>query len=1342
MFYNHLRHLTALLIIGFASLGLNAAYRHYDVSSGLPGNCIRSIVQDSVGYIWMATQNGLSRYNGITFTRFGKTSGPDGLSSLNIMKLCPHADNRHLWVATVEQLYLFDTATEQFNRFTMTAGNDGAEVGHVFSMTYDTDGCLWIGTRNGLFAYDSTAGSLVHYTHSPADANSMADDHVWVVFRDSSGTLWIGTRNGLSRYNPVTDSFANYRSSGLSFGKPACNDIISICESAQGSIYVGTWYGGIGRLNRDSGSFTYMFGEGDTLTIPRVRTIFRRSDESMFLGSDDGLYIFYPESGRCEHADTRHRHESVYECFRDREGGIWLGTYFSGASYLPPTSSNFQWYHPGNGRGTSLHGKIISQFCEDPSGKIWIATEDRGLNLFDPAADKFTALPHIGYHNLHALLWSDGKLLIGSFSKGLFVYEPSSGKVRNFTNVPDDSTSLINDHVYSIYRDRRGTIYVGTMDGCCTFDTATGLFAPVEQLRSNHIYDMTEDREGNLWIASKRQGVWRRDARTARWTNYRHSDRDSSTICCDDVLRVYADAAGTLWFGTEGKGLSRYNPGSDSFDNFTLERLIADNTIYGILADRSGHYWLSTNSGLVRFNPDTDEAQLYTFHDGLQSNQFNFRSSMQASDGYFYFGGVNGFNKFNPYNLAINTVKPSVVVSAVILHTPDNAINRSQRLNARNSAITIPHDIPLFDIQYESLSYVAPAKNQYAYRMDGIMKDWVYTDKNAVSFLNLSPGHYTFRVKSSNNDGVWSDNESTLSIDVLPSVWGSTWMKAIYTVMILCLLAALWLLFKRRQRIRHEQRARDEQQLRHQEVYQAKFNFFTQIAHEIKTPLTLIQAPLESVIEAHSWNTDVENNLHVIQKNTNRLLELVKQLLDFRKIDSGGYAVMFTATDMNRLIEDAAERFRTISMNGISLNVNVPEVHVRCMVDREAMIKIISNLLVNAMKYAIANIEISLTVDVKPGGDRPVMTISVRDDGPGIDAAEAEKVFEPFYQGQNHTGTSSGVGIGLSLVRLLVDKHSGSVCVNTDYTGGCEIRVIIPYLAPTEQDANSDEGAEIAINHTAPDQQQPAYSILVVEDNRDMRNFIANSLASAYTVRMTGNGNEALNILNEEAIDLIISDIIMPEMDGFDLLKAVRADDMLCHIPFILLSAIGSIDSKIEGLDYGADAYIEKPFSVNHIRATINNLRENRNRILKQFSSMPSLGCAIPATGSADTSWMNKLHEIITSNLADETFTIDVLSQEMNLSRSSLQRKLKGIADMTPNDYIRLIRLKAAGELLRKGEYRINEVCYLVGFNNPSYFSRCFYRQFGILPKDYARQCADGTEKTSGATDAPDVLTK
>ena len=600
---------------------------------------------------------------------------------------------------------------------------------------------------------------------------------------------------------------------------------------------------------------------------------------------------------------------------------------------------------------------------------------------------------------------------------------------------------------------------------------------------------------------------------------------------------------------------------------------------------------------------------------------------------------------------------------------------------------------------------MAPGQNRYAWKLEGLNSDWVYTDQHSVSFMKLPAGRYTFRVRGCNNDGYWSNATRSLEISVQPHPFLSPVAKSVYFILIvLMIVGVVWGILRRQ----NEKKEKD--------LIQAKMAFFTQVAHEIKTPVTLIKSPLERIIETGKWDSAVTDNLNLMKRNVDRLLELIRQLLDFRKVDNEGFRLNCRETDISLLVEETVARFRN-STEKIAIRTDCPDAHVLFYADSEAFTKILSNLLANALKYARSTVVVALRILNDDRGR--TLRLSVRDDGDGIPPRIQEKVFDLFYQKNPDSG--KGFGIGLSLVKLLAEKHNGRVYVDRHTISGCELTVEIP-----DSGESARGGGKISIPEPA---EEPAdnpeakpFHIMIVEDTPDLREFLVKNFEDIYDVLSAKNGAEALAILEKQACDLIISDALMPEMDGFDLLMKVRNDEMLCHIPFILLSVIDSVDSKIKGLEYGADVYIEKPFSLSYVKATVESLLENRKRAFRHFASRPNFQYEKDDMGRNDREWLNRLTGIIRENLTCETLSVDLLVEKMALSRSSLQRKLKGLTGTSPNEYIQLVRLKAAAQLLRTGEYRISEVCYLTGFSSMSWFAKCFTKQFGMRPKDFIQQ--------------------
>ena len=1292
--------------------------RQYDAKSGLSDNTVRTIVQDTAGHLWFGTKDGINRFNGVHFTRFGSYPRTSDKPLLNTLKLCPHiTDENKIWVAAVDGLYLFNQESGEFSVLGIEADDSVGLKTFVADVCYDALGGLWIATTNGLFHYNELLGSLKHYTHDEQQPYSLPSNTVSCILRDSSGDMWFGTRAGVARYRRGVDKFDNYllehrRADSTPF------EVVAIMESCDGEIWLGTRYDGLLHLEPTTGKFRSYPVVGSSKGNTWIRTLHERDNNTLLVGAEDGLFVFDRRTRTITHQKAL-GFKSIYSLVEDREGGLWIGTYFDGVYYLSPQSNNMRWYYD-DGTPGALKGNAVSQFCEDEKGNVWVATENGGLNYLNRQTGEFTHYGPTGkpntvsHNNIHALMLDGPYLWIGTFSKGVDIMDTRTRRIiKNHHHSQGSPNSLPHNYVYCIYKTRKGDIFVGTMAGFCKYQPERNVFQNFEQLRDIFVYDRVEDNEGRLWLASKDDGVW--CYHNGEFRNYIHIPNDEGSLGNNHVSRAHLDKSGKVWFATEGGGICCYNADSDSFTNYDHRRNLYHHIIYGILDDDEGNLWLSSNYGIVRYNPTTFEQVVYTHEDGLQSNQFNYRSSMKGSDGMFYFGGVNGFNCFHPERFHRNEVRPTANISGIVLHKPSSAYEISS-VRAKDKVIIDPKTSS-FEISYECLSFVSPSKNKYAYKVDKLHDDWVLTDKPSVTFMDMPAGDYRFLVKVANNDGVWSDNECFVDLTIQAPFWLTTTAKILYFLVVASLCALVLWRYLAHQKSKRSRETKEMEVAMQQEIYRSKIEFFTHVAHEIKTPLTLIKAPLEAVLDEGKWGEDTQENLMVMQQNTDRLLELIKQLLSFRKIDKEGYRLSYSRVDINDFVRRIVKRFDS-SKKSTHITANLPQESLMWIVDSEALTKIVSNLLANGLRYANSRIEVEAT-NVVVGG-KNMLELSVSDDGPGITEAEKAKIFEPFYRSAN-TSSENGFGIGLSLVKLLVDKHEGSITAGRSETlGGLMVTIRLPQGiildSKTTEMVENEKNEEPMVDISGHE-----CNLLIVEDTEEMLEFLMKNLGYHFNVFGAKNGRKALEVLEQQAIDLIVSDIVMPEMDGFELLGAVRADKMLCHIPVVLLSAQGTVNSKITGLDYGADAYIEKPFSLNHIRATIENLLKNRKVLFERFASMPSLEYGKGELKRHDSEWLEQVNGIITNNFTNEKFSVDMLAAEMALSRSNLRRKLKGVTGLAPIDYIRLVRLKSAATLLKEGKHRVNEVCYMVGFQNHSYFARCFQKQFGVLPKDYMK---------------------
>lgn len=1329
---------TWLIFLATIASAHNFSFRKHQVNNGLSGNTVQCIMQDNQGFMWFGTQDGLNRFDGNNYKIF--KNNPDDNHSIgnNFIRSLYQGDDNLIWVGTDQRLFIYNPVNEKFTLFEQRTEEGTAITSAVTAITAEDEMTLWIGTMSqGAFCYHKSTGTLVQFEAKEGN-ESINDNLVWRIYKDYSGTIWIGTRGGLSRYNKESKTFTTYGSRERQ-GPISDPEILSIFEDSDGDLWLGTWEGGLARYNKTTDTFTSYFRKDDSPYITHIRTIFEYEKNKLFIGSDDGLYLFDKISKNIRRIDDQRDQNSlsdqnIYAIYGDKEGGIWIGTYFGGVNYLSPNSSVFEHYYP-NYKKNSMSGKAVSQFLEDPKGNLWIATEDGGLNYFNTKTRSFTTYlpdedkPSISYTNLHALILDRDKLWIGTFSRGLDVLDLKTGEFTNFRHQLNNPNSIDDNCIFALYKTVKDEIFVGTPFGLSRYNRDKNDFSRISQVRG-FVYDMAEDHLGQFWIACYGQGVYKYDPDTDEWSNYLHDNNNNKSLCFNKIVDIFLDEKQRLWFSSEGGGLCKYNFETNDFTTIDQTKGLPNNMVYGVLDDKYGNIWVSTNKGISRINLTSQNIKNYTSEDGLQSNQFNYRSSYKASDGKFYFGGINGFNAFYPDQLTDNEYIPPVLITGFKLLDAENPFKKDSLLNAMlntEKQITLRHNQASFRIDFVSLSFRAQGKNQYAFQLENLDNKWIPVEnQNFASYINLNPGKYVFRVKGSNNDGLWNQKGDFLKIEILPPMWKSNYAYIFYVLLFLTVAFFSFRYYQRILRKKQQLKLEDFRVEKEKEMYASKINFFTNIAHEIRTPVSLIKAPLESILNGKESIAAAKENLAVIDKNADRLLNLVNQLLDFRKIERDTYSLHFEPVNINNLITDICYRFKsTASQKNISLNPVFQKSEVIKNADKEALTKILSNLLTNALKYAKTSIEIRLNeID-----ESDYLEITITDDGMGIPEAFREKVFEPFFQieGNGNADGNSGTGIGLAFSRQLVEKHNGNLFVRETTEGHCEFVVRI-----NARDQNQNQLSHEPENPNIRQAISPLHAVemekplkndkpvlLIVEDNEDLCNFLERSLKLEYQVLTAPNGKQALHLLEHHVVDIIVSDVVMPGIDGLELVKEARGNEQFSHIPIVLLSARTNLETKVNGLDSGADAYIEKPFSLEYLKAQINSLIKNRVRLLEKFANSPFIPYGSIANNKKDEDFLNRLNDEIDHNISDADYSIEKLAAALSMSRSNLQRKIKGISGMTPNDYIRVLKLKKAARLIMEGEYRINEISYIVGFNSPSYFSKCFQKQFGALPSEF-----------------------
>lgn len=1299
-------------------------FRSVEVENGLSQNSVYAILQDEKGFMWFGTQDGLNRYDGTSFKVFKRDIGNSSSSIVsNVVTSIMQDHNNIIWLGTTDGVSLYNPLYESFSRLEVKTEKGEAIAGVIRDIKTDKSGNIWIASsEKGLYRLSP---------QQKLDLFSLKDNNgrpigVWDIEFDKDGNIWLATLFGIYCFNPETKSYQHYWLDKNRF-HTADNTVTELLLLDTDILLVGSANKGLQAFNLNSKKFAPFLEKDDENNPIYVRSILKSKNGDLWIGSESGVYIYNIQTKT--NINLRHvsndphslSDNAIHSLFQDKEGGMWIGTFFGGVNYYSDSYSSFQKFYPVKG-SNSISGKSISEFCEDSQNNIWIGTEDAGLNRFNPSTLQFSS-GFIPPKNVHALMVDRDKLWIGTFSEGLYVMDIKSNEYKVYKSSPDKH-SLNNNSIYSIYKDLNDTIWVGTMSGLHTYNPVEDCFNRIEEDRITYqVNDILEDYKGKLWFATLGNGLFTYDKNDKSWKHYK-SVLENDNVAGRMITCILYDSKNRLWIGTEGAGLCMYNTEEDSFNNlYTTKNGLPNDVIYQLVEDREGNLWGSTNKGLFTINQD--KVTVYDHANGLLGDQFNYKSGFLSQRGELYFGGIKGFVSFLPYRLVTNETIPPVTITDFFVYR-----NKSKQDKNPNSAysithtetIDIPHEASTFSLSVAALSYVSPEGNNYAFKLEGRDQEWIYTgNTHQVTYSELPPGSYIFKAKASNSDGLWNEDGISLVINVLPPFYRTIWAYILYAF-IICLL--LYYSIKRylKRVKKHNERAWEElEREKEKELYNAKISFFTNITHEIRTPLSLIKSPLEDIISQTDSKDRNWESLKMIERNTKRLLLLVNELLDFRNIESKGMSLDFLSIDLIPLIEDIISRFSpTANLKGIALTTDIPYKSFFIDAHPETITKVLSNVLNNALKHAITSINISLNTDDN------FVHLKISNDGDPIPKEYAKKIFEPFFKLNEKI---QGSGIGLPLVRSLIKLHNGECFLSEEDTQNTTFIIKIPIFQKNTINLNKATPNDDIIESTKEDGSTPDIGqaiqkakqkkVLIVEDNEDFILFTAKQLKNDYDVLQASNGQAALDILKKEHIDIVISDIMMPVMDGMELCRIIKENIEYSHIPVILLTAKTSLQSKIDGIKIGADEYIVKPYSIDYLKARIENLLDSRTKLKESYRESPELAYETIAHSKADELFLKKLIDIIHEHIEEVDLDVDKLAESMHMSRATLYRKVKSISELTPNDFIRIIRLKRAAELLKQREYKVNEIAFIVGFKSSSYFSKCFYKQFGVLPKDF-----------------------
>lgn len=1325
--------LSVLLWVNFNLYSVELNFKYYKVEDGLTSNTIYTAQQDSKGFMWFGTENGINRFDGYSFISYENVPGDENSLINNSVHSITEDKNQNLWIGTEAGVSILDLNDHSIRRFTEQT-TDGHKVNDkVENIIYYNNRTWMSSSRQGIFLYDDNRLTLFSFKEFQEKSNTP----IWVtnMYMDKDGILWVSINNTDHQIYVYDEQTAGFTPAFTKLDTELSKRLssYSIIETKNGTLWFGTWRNGLIKADKNRRNIVGEYlNTPNTDKITHIHTITEFNDSTLLIGSNDGLTSFRTSNNTL----VQHIKEPVlsnrfvYPIYKDTEGGVWIGTYHGGINYSSANRNYFASY-VNNKYENSLSGNVVSSFCEDDNNNIWIATEDGGLNKFNRDTERFASYnssskhPNLSHDNIHALAIDGNHLWIGTYSGGINKLNIDNGSVDYYYSDKADAKTLDDNSIYSIFLDSKSNLWVGSIRGINLYDREEDKFTRMKDI-GGLIVDICEW-NNNIWFATSNSGLYKYNPEHNEWTKYSYDKNDENSLINNAVISLSPHDKDYLWVGT-AYGLCRYDYVNDIF--IDEEVAFPSNYICNIF-DVNDELWITTLRGLIHYRPSTKDYRAFNKSDGLLSDLFNANSGLKTRDGKIFMGTPYGFNSFCPKGISINRKEPSIEIIDFKLFNKSKTMNQYLVKQKNNSkALKLRHNQNSVSFEFTALSYFAPTKNEYAFMLEGFDKTWNDGSKERkATYTNIPPGKYTFKVKASNNDGTWNESGYELPITITPPIWWNRWSITFYLII---LLATLFLILRQQKAKvlkRNEEKIRDLKEKQEKEIYKSRIEFFTNVAHEIRTPISLISAPLESILNSsESLSDEMMMNLNVMQSNSNRLLTLVNQILDFSKIENQSIRVSLANKNVHHVLNEVYRRFKPSAENtAINLEYKYDDKDFEAIVDSENITKVASNLLNNALKHTKDLVLLELDSSFTDSSFK----ITVSDNGAGVDEKEIEEIFKPFYQvpGQNKTGT----GIGLYLVKSIAEALNGKIEIKTKLNEGFAVSVILPKEKETQAKSHT-EGVQYEVNteYISPvtkgkmqiegcleNQDESRKSMLIVEDNPELQFFIQNQYKDTFDIFSANDGKEGLEVLEENEVDIIITDVMMPNMDGIEFCKAVKSNTEWNHIPVIMLTAKTDVESKIEAFGLGADAYLEKPFNLSYLTTRIKNLLDSREALFNKYSQTPFASLETVAENKDDELFLAKFNEIIEENINNSELVIDDIAKGIGVSSSSLYLKIKQITGVTPNKLVTSMRLKKAAELLSENTYRVSEVCYKVGFNNPSYFSKCFQRQFGVLPKDF-----------------------
>lgn len=1332
-----------IILCTIASYGFNM--KKFSVENGLSNNNVIALAQDREGFIWICTKDGLNRFDGSTFQVFrheNKDINSICSNVLNDVFADPEEDK--VWIASEKNgLDSYNYKTQQFTHYTHTNENSissngithigPARGGNIWIANYsagidylntktnhishfntkniaglvsdfnwyvleDNDTRLLVGhVSSGLSIINIKNRTAKNYQHNPNDPTSLCDNTVTCIFKDSQQRIWVGTVNGLAIFNPLAHNFINLSNVPSNPNSLSGNFIKSIVETKDGKIWIGTEGNGISILDLKQLSGTF---QPSKLIFQRV--IAPKTSENII-------------------------NLSVQALIQDKYGNFWSGGFIDGMNFINNKSKIFQKisYQPNNSDPNNLSSSLVVGLCTDNKNHVWVANGIGGLTLYDKQL-KIANFQHIRnetkpLNTSFVCKDSQNNIWVGCGDGRLFQYNPKNNQFKHFKINPDYKSPI-----YSIFCDSHQFIWISTDIGLYKIDytgKVLGFFnTNNSKIPDNNIRAVQEDKNGNLWVGTLGGGLQIFTTKMKLIKNIgSHSDFYS-------ISQIYKDSKNRMWVASQNDLFLFPSDNISIFRRFGKRDGLTENNILAVIEGKSANeIWISTTNCISFLDEKKSKVLNYTIADEIAYGNYSSACVTKTASGDIYFGGQHGITYFNEKfkENKCNTPKSVITSFKIVSKNKQHLTTFESTPYSEKSELTYTQNS--FQINFNVPDYSLNNKVDFIYQMVGLDNGWYYIGKDKqVTFRNLRPGKYTFNIKTRLQNQAWSDDTTTLTIIIHPPFWLTWWAELFYLIIGCCAIYYIFRFYKKLWKLESSLIFEKQSHEQEQKLNEEKMRFFTNIAHELRTPMTLIIGPLEDVIADKSLSDSMTRKMNSIYRVANRLLDLINQILEFRKTETNNRILSVKKSNIATLLYEIGLRYKELHQKkditfDFNLSKNLPDLYY----DEEVITIILNNLISNAFKYTTEG-RITLELKQSNANQLEYTEITVSDTGIGIDNSELPFIFNRYYQASNRKQHTSGTGIGLSLVKNLVDLHEAEIIVKSELNIGSSftIRLLTNNIYTN---ALHKEIIERENDFTEDDDINSKQLILIVEDNLDIINYIRDCLVDSYEVITAEDGQDGYSIACDRIPDIIISDIMMPVMNGVEFCRNIKQNVLTSHIPIILLTAKGTLQDKTEGYDAGADSYMTKPFSGNLLRSRIKNLLQNRSKLNESYSSYKNKKMILTESASmVDKEFIEKLSNLIEQNIEYEDMNIAQIALAFNMSHSTLYRKVKALTDLNIAEFIRKIKIRTAEQLLLTNKYNITEVMYKVGYISANHFRQHFKDEFGINPSNYIQKIKKG----------------